>query len=258
MFLRRLSVILIILGLSITAAYSQNKVEFKSKADSVSYSIGFNVGQNLLNQFQSDTIPNNPALVIEGVKDGVLKQTAKLSQEQMMGIMMALQQDIMAKREVQKAEMEKQRKVSGEANKKKGEDFLAENKKKAGIQTTASGLQYKVTAMGTGPKPTTANEVKVHYKGMLIDGKVFDSSYDRKEPVTFPVTGVIKGWTEVLQLMPEGSKWTAYIPSEIAYGERGAGKDIGPNEVLVFDIELLQVIDKGNEVKTPAMEPKKK
>jgi len=258
MYLRRISVLFLILVFSISLSFSQNKVEFKSKGDSVSYSIGFNVGQNLMNQFQSDTIANSPALVIEGFKDGMNKLSPKLTQEQMMGIMMALQQDIMTKREAQKQQMEKLKKIAGEENKKKGDAFLAENKKKEGIQITASGLQYKVITMGKGRKPTTSNDVKVHYKGALIDGKVFDSSYNRNEPVTFPVTGVIKGWTEVLQLMPEGSKWTVYIPSDLAYGDRGAGKDIGPNEVLVFDVELLQVIDKSPEAK-PGLEvqPKK-
>jgi len=258
MYLRRISVLFLILVFSISLSFSQNKVEFKSKGDSVSYSIGFNVGQNLMNQFQSDTIANSQALDIEGFKDGMNKLSPKLTQEQMMGIMMALQQDIMTKREAQKQQMEKLKKIAGEENKKKGDAFLAENKKKEGIQITASGLQYKVITMGKGRKPTTSNDVKVHYKGALIDGKVFDSSYNRNEPVTFPVTGVIKGWTEVLQLMPEGSKWTVYIPSDLAYGDRGAGKDIGPNEVLVFDVELLQVIDKSPEAK-PGLEvqPKK-
>jgi FKBP-type peptidyl-prolyl cis-trans isomerase len=127
-------------------------------------------------------------------------------------------------------------------NLKKGEEFLAANKEKPGITTTESGLQYEVLVEGTGPKPTLDDKVKCHYTGTLIDGTVFDSSVERKEPATFQVKGVIKGWTEALQLMPVGSKWKLYIPAELAYGERGAGQDIGPNETLIFEIELLEIV----------------
>jgi FKBP-type peptidyl-prolyl cis-trans isomerase FklB len=132
-------------------------------------------------------------------------------------------------------------KEAAAANLKKGRKFLEENKKKPGIKVTDSGLQYEIIKEGKGPKPMLSDKVKCNYKGTLIDGTVFDSSYDRGQPATFGVGQVIKGWTEALQMMPVGSTWRLYIPSELAYGERGAGSDIGPNEVLVFDIELLGI-----------------
>jgi FKBP-type peptidyl-prolyl cis-trans isomerase len=141
-------------------------------------------------------------------------------------------------------------------NKKEGEAFLAANKSKPGVVTLPSGLQYKILTAGTGPKPTATDSVNCNYRGTLIDGKEFDSSYKRGKPVTFPVTGVIKGWTEALQLMPVGSKWQLFIPSDLAYGDRGAGADIGPGATLVFEVELISIEDKSKD-KTPAAEEKK-
>jgi FKBP-type peptidyl-prolyl cis-trans isomerase FklB len=126
-------------------------------------------------------------------------------------------------------------------NKVEGERYLAKNKVKAGVKTLPSGLQYQVLKAGNGPKPTENDKVKVHYHGMLTDGTTFDSSIDRGEPLTIPVTGVIKGWTEALLLMPVGSKWKLFVPSQLAYGERSAGAKIKPNSVLVFDVELLEI-----------------
>ena len=128
------------------------------------------------------------------------------------------------------------------ANKEEGEKFLEENKTKKDVFTTESGLQYQVVTEGTGEKPTEKDRVKVHYTGTLLDGTKFDSSVDRGEPAEFPVNGVIKGWTEILQLMPVGSKYIVWVPSELAYGERGAGSDIGPNKTLKFEIELLEIV----------------
>jgi FKBP-type peptidyl-prolyl cis-trans isomerase len=144
-------------------------------------------------------------------------------------------------------------KEAGEANKKEGDTFLATNKTKPGVVTLPDGLQYKIIKEGTGPKPTATDTVTVNYRGTLIDGKEFDSSYKRGEPATFPVGGVIKGWTEALQLMPVGSKWELYIPSDLAYGARGAGADIGPNSTLIFEVELLSI--KGNEEPKGAGQP---
>ena len=127
-------------------------------------------------------------------------------------------------------------------NAEEGKTFLEQNKTKEGVITTASGLQYEILKAGEGPKPTADQSVKCHYHGTLIDGKVFDSSVDRGEPATFNVSQVIPGWTEALQLMPVGSKWKLYIPGELAYGERGAGKDIGPNTTLIFEVELLEIV----------------
>jgi FKBP-type peptidyl-prolyl cis-trans isomerase len=135
-------------------------------------------------------------------------------------------------------------KAEGDKALKEGDEFLAKNKTKSGVITTASGLQYEIIKAGTGPKPKADDEVKCHYKGTLIDGKVFDSSIDRGEPVVFPVSRVIPGWTEALQLMPVGSKWKLYIPSSLAYGESGAGQDIKPNSTLIFEVELIEIVKK--------------
>ena len=142
--------------------------------------------------------------------------------------------------EFQKKQM-KEMNAQAEKNKKAGEEFLAANKKKEGIHVTESGLQYKIIKKGSGKKPKATDTVEVHYKGTLINGEVFDSSYGRGEPTTFPVNRVIKGWQEALTLMSEGSKWEIYVPSDLAYGEKGAGGKIGPNETLIFEVELLKV-----------------
>jgi FKBP-type peptidyl-prolyl cis-trans isomerase len=147
---------------------------------------------------------------------------------------MSLQQEMQEKAAAERG-------AASKTNREKGEKFLAENKGKEGVMSTASGLQYKVVRQGTGAKPTASNTVKVHYEGKLLDGKVFDSSYQRNEPIEFPLNGVIAGWTEGVQLMSVGSKYTFFIPSDLAYGEQGGGGDIGPNEVLVFDVELLDI-----------------
>jgi FKBP-type peptidyl-prolyl cis-trans isomerase FklB len=139
------------------------------------------------------------------------------------------------------AKMETRQKAAGEKNLKEGEAFLTANAKKEGVKTTASGLQYRVSKSGAGKSPKATDSVKVHYHGTLIDGTVFDSSIERGMPITFAVNGVIAGWTEALQLMKEGDKWTLYIPSKLAYGERGPGGKIGPNSTLIFEVELLSV-----------------
>lgn len=131
---------------------------------------------------------------------------------------------------------------SAETNKREGEAFLAQNKAKAGVITTASGLQYEVLTEGKGEKPKATSTVRCHYEGRLINGQVFDSSFKRNQPADFPVNGVIQGWVEALQLMPVGSKWRLYIPSNLAYGEHGAGEMIGPNMTLIFDVELLEIL----------------
>src|SRR6185436_367742 len=136
-------------------------------------------------------------------------------------------------------------------NKAESDTWLAENAKKEGVLKTASGLQYQIVTEGTGPKPTTTDTVQVHYRGTLTSGNEFDNSYKRGEPAEFPVTGVIKGWTEALQLMPVGSKWQLYIPSDLAYGERGTGRDIGPNSTLIFDVELVGIKGKTDTKAAP-------
>jgi FKBP-type peptidyl-prolyl cis-trans isomerase FklB len=205
---------------------------FASNLDSVSYSIGMYMAQNLKQGGMTDI---NTALLTQGLNDALKGANTKLSMTQMGQVLNAYQQKQMAIRNAEAT------KVSAE-NKKVGDAFLAENKTKTGVVTTASGLQYSIEKAGTGAKPTATDRVKVHYTGKLLDGKVFDSSVERGEPAVFGVDQVIKGWTEALQLMPVGSKWKLFIPADLAYGDRGAGADIKPGSTLVFDVELLDIV----------------
>ena len=200
--------------------------------DSVSYSIGQFMAQNLKQQGMNDL--NNEVLV-RSLQDALNGKTAQLTIDQCSNIMNDYMQKQMA---VKNAEGMK---ASAE-NKKIGSEFLVANKAKPGVVTTTSGLQYSIEKEGTGVKPTTADQVKVHYTGKLLDGTEFDSSVRRGEPAVFGVTQVIKGWTEALQLMPVGSKWKLYIPSDLAYGDRSMGAEIKPGSTLVFDIELLDIV----------------
>ena len=203
-----------------------------SAQDSISYSIGMFMAQNLKQQGISDL---NNALLMRGLEDALKDQPTQLTQAQAGQVMNTFMQKQMASRNAEGM------KASAE-NKKIGTAFLNENKAKAGVTTTASGLQYSVEKEGTGAKPSATDRVKVHYTGKLLDGKVFDSSVERGQPAEFGVSEVIKGWTEALQLMPVGSKWKLYIPSDLAYGDRGAGADIKPGSTLVFDVELLDIV----------------
>jgi FKBP-type peptidyl-prolyl cis-trans isomerase FklB len=240
MILRAMIVALVVMGFFSVNAYSQT-TDIKTNRDTLAYSLGNNIGSMVLTNITTDSLNLNVDLLIEGIKDGIKKNQTRLSQEQMMGSLSAFQTEMQSKQQARmKVEQEKNA-AAGSENKKKGEAFLAENAKKEGVKTLPSGLQYKVIKEGTGKTPKATDKVTVHYTGTLIDGKVFDSSVQRGEPATFPVNRVIKGWTEALQLMKEGSKWTLYIPSNLAYGEQGAGGAIGPNEVLIFDVELLKV-----------------
>jgi FKBP-type peptidyl-prolyl cis-trans isomerase FklB len=218
------------LGVTLTLMNAADTVTLKDQKDKISYSIGLDIGKNLKQQ----AIEVNLDALAAGLKHGTTGTGAQMTEEQTREVMMAFQKEMMAKQQAKAA-------AAGDKNKKEGADFLAANKKKDGVKTTASGLQYKVIKDGTGKTPKATDEVTTHYRGTLIDGTVFDSSYDRKEPTSFPVNGVIPGWTEALQLMKEGAKWQLFIPSELAYGERGAGAKIGPNATLIFDIELLSV-----------------
>jgi FKBP-type peptidyl-prolyl cis-trans isomerase FklB len=205
-------------------------MELKSQKEKVSYSLGINLGKNI------KQIPTEIDLDIfyQGFKDAASGAKPLLSEEEMHKVMTDFQKKMTAKQtELMKSQ--------GEKNKKEGEAFLAENKKKEGVKTLASGLQYKVIQEGTGKTPKATDKVSTHYQGTLIDGTEFDSSYKRGEPATFPVNGVIPGWTEALQLMKVGAKWQLFVPSNLAYGERGAGPIIGPNAVLIFTVELLSI-----------------
>ncbi len=176
----------------------------------------------------------DPALVARGLRDAMAGGKTLLTEEEERAVLTQLQTEVRQQQQ-QKAH------EAGAANRKEGEDFLAANKTKEGVVTLPSGLQYKILKEGTGPKPTASDTVSCNYRGTLINGKEFDSSYKRGEPTSFPVGGVIKGWTEALQLMPVGSKWQLFIPADLAYGDRGAGGDIGPGETLIFEVELLSI-----------------
>ena len=213
-----------------SASAADPKMTLKDNKDKVSYSIGLNIGKSM----KQEGLDINPDALAAAMKDVFAGAKPQLTDEEVQAVMQEFQKEMMAKR--MKGQQEGLTK-----NKAEGEKFLADNKKKEGIKTTASGLQYKVIKDGTGKTPKATDTVSTHYRGTLISGKEFDSSYKRGEPAEFPVNGVIKGWTEALQLMKEGAKWQLFIPSDLAYGERGAGQDIGPNSTLIFDIELLSV-----------------
>jgi FKBP-type peptidyl-prolyl cis-trans isomerase FklB len=217
------------------------KTGLKTAKDKLSYAIGLNAGMNMKRSLETQSIDVDPKIVAKGISDAFLGAKPLLAEQEMKEILTAFQKDLEAKRQEMMAKQQEKMKELGEKNKKEGEAFLAENKKKEGVKTTASGLQYKVITEGTGKAPAATDTVTVNYKGTLIDGTEFDSSYKRGQPATFPVSGVIKGWTEALQLMKEGSKWQLFIPAELAYGERGAGAQIGPNAVLIFEVELLSI-----------------
>ncbi len=203
--------------------------------DSVSYGIGNDVGRNLQMNFKQAGLDSlNLDAMFAGMRDA-MDSVERINAETVKAVVQAYMMDMQQKK------MAEQQKL-GEASLAEGQKFLAENGKKPGVTTTASGLQYEVLKAGTGPKPTAEQTVKVHYKGTLINGQQFDSSYDRGEPAEFPVNAVIPGWTEALQLMPSGSKWKLWIPSELAYGQHGAGSDIPGNSTLIFEVELLDIL----------------
>ena len=190
--------------------------------------------------FKKQSVPYDPAVLARGLKDGLVGGKTLLTEEEAQAAIKVVQE------EVGKQQMEKMQ-AAGAANKKEGDAFLAANKGKEGVVTLPSGLQYKILKEGTGPKPTATDTVVCNYRGTLINGTEFDSSYKRGQPATFPVSGVIKGWTEALQLMPVGSKWQLFIPSDLAYGDRGAGADIGPDSTLIFEVELVSIQEKSKE-----------
>jgi len=198
--------------------------ELKTYGDSLSYAVGVLWGQNLKQQGLGDVNAGTVGQAIGAVLS---------DKEPIIDIKSA--NDMVKNHINQKKEMQKQK------NLEEGREFLSKNKERQGVMVTASGLQYEILREGGGPTPTAADKVRVHYHGTLIDGTVFDSSVERGEPITFPVTGVIPGWVEALQMMQVGAKWKLFIPSNLAYGERGAGAQIGPNAALIFEVELLGI-----------------
>jgi len=215
------------------AARSGTAHALVTKKDKQSYAIGMNFGSGLKQQ----PIDVDPAIVAQGVKDVLAGGKLALTDDEARAVLTELSGELKTKQEAKMAQL-------GDTNKKEGAAFLAANKTKEGIVALPSGLQYKVEKQGTGPKPAAGDTVTCNYRGTLIDGKEFDSSYKRGQPASFPVSGVIRGWTEALQLMPVGSKWELFIPSDLAYGDRGAGPDIGPGSTLVFEVELLSIAGK--------------
>ncbi|MCB1225038.1 MAG: FKBP-type peptidyl-prolyl cis-trans isomerase, partial [Verrucomicrobiales bacterium] len=205
--------------------------------DKVSYFIGNNFGR----QFSAQEVAINPDAFAEGIRAALTGAKPKYTPEELDTAMAAFESMMQAKQAAAQAAMMEKRNARAGVAAAEGKKFLDENGKKDGVVTTPSGLQYEVMTEGKGDKPAATDQVKVHYHGTLLDGTVFDSSVERGEPITFPVQGVIKGWVEALQLMPVGSKWKLFIPSELAYGKQGAGSDIGPDETLVFEVELLGI-----------------
>ena len=208
---------------------AQENIVFKNQKEKMSYIIGMDIGNNLKKQ----SIDVEPNILAKGVKDALTGGKPLLSEQEIRETMTAFQNEMKGKQE-----------VVAKKNKEQGDAFLAENKKKEGVKTLQSGLQYKVIKAGIGKKPKLNDQVTTNYRGTLIDGTEFDSSYKRGQPATFKVSGVIPGWTEALQLMEEGAKWQLFIPPNLAYGERGAGGVIGPNATLIFEIELISIQEK--------------
>ncbi|MGD0280771.1 MAG: FKBP-type peptidyl-prolyl cis-trans isomerase [Dissulfurispiraceae bacterium] len=215
-------------------AVAEEKKQMSEK-EKLSYSIGYTQGINLAGNLKAQSVDVDTNTIIEAFKTGLSGTAPVLTEQEMRQIISELQKSIAAKQ----SELMKE---AAEKNKKAGESFLAENMKKIGVVTLPDGLQYKVMKEGTGEIPKATDKVKVNYRGTLIDGKEFDSSYKRGEPAVFPVKGgIIAGWTEALQLMRVGSKWELFIPSGLAYGTRAASPLVGPNSTLIFEIELLSI-----------------
>jgi FKBP-type peptidyl-prolyl cis-trans isomerase FklB len=214
----------IILFIACKTEKPKESVNLITELDSVSYSLGVNIGENIKKQFEDINLDNFEA----GIKDVLEKELEpKITDNQAQAIINSY--------------FSKKQQKQSESVIEEGINFLRENGKREGVTTLASGLQYEIIDDGTGPKPTIEDNVTTHYHGTLIDGTVFDSSVDRGEPASFPVGGVIKGWTEALQLMSVGSKWKLYVPYDLAYGERGAGGQIGPYSTLIFEVELISI-----------------
>jgi FKBP-type peptidyl-prolyl cis-trans isomerase FklB len=224
---------LAMIGLLAGIAVAQDTRELKTPKEKLSYALGVNLG----NQVKNQPVEIDPDVFTQGIKDVLTGGKLLMTEEQARAAITELQKELMQKQQVQQAAL-------GEKSKAEGQAFLAKNKTAEGVVALASGLQYKILKAGEGKKPTPDDTVVCNYKGTLINGTEFDSSYKRNEPASFPVKGVIKGWTEALQLMPVGSKWQLFVPSDLAYGDRGAGGAIPPNATLIFEVELLSIKDK--------------
>ncbi len=217
------------LGWLVSSAAAQDKPDLTNPVQRTSYAIGVDMAAG----FKAHDVKLDPKALAAGITDALAGKPA-LTDQQVREALTKFNEEMMAKAEAKD-------KVDGEKNLKAGEAFLAANAKKEGVKTTATGLQYKVLKSGTGATPKLTDTVKVHYHGTLIDGTVFDSSVQRGQPVVFPVSGVIAGWTEALQMMKVGDKWQLFIPAKLAYGERSPSPQIGPNSTLIFEVELLGI-----------------
>lgn len=242
--MKRIVCIASVLVLGVGLAIAQDEADsadsdLKTNKQRASYAIGVSIGRSL----KRDALNVDPALIARGIADAMTKDKLALTDEELQAALDALRGEAIA-------EAEKRQKEIADMNQKSADEFLAANKKKPGVVTLPSGLQYKVLKEGSGKPPKVTDRVRTHYRGTLPDGTVFDSSYDRGQPAVFPVGGVIKGWVEALQRMPVGAKWQLWVPAELAYGERGAGDVIGPNQMLIFEVELLGI--------EPADQPKPK
>jgi FKBP-type peptidyl-prolyl cis-trans isomerase FklB len=250
--MRIFMLVVIALAMGAGQAYSQDapaktlkqvpavKVDAKEAAAITSYGIGMNTGRSI----KTEGVDIDLEMFIQGIRDGIKGAEPKYTTEQVRAAMTIFQHEMQAKEE-------SRQKTVGEKNRRDGQAFLAKNKAKAGVKTLPSGLQYEVLKAGKGASPKASDTVKVHYEGTLLDGTVFDSSLKRKEPTVFPVNRVIPGWTEALQLMKVGDKWRLVVPSDLAYGDQGAGRDIGPNAVLTFEVELLGIEPPGAKDSAP-------
>ena len=223
MKLNKYLILVLIISIN-TITISMNAQKIKDEVDSVSYSLGVNIGENIKSQFPDIDMKNFES----GIRDVIIeKKQPKIEGADAQKVI----QDYFTKQQAK----------AGELKIKEGENFLAENAKRKEVKTLESGLQYEIITVAEGPKPTLNDQVTTHYHGTLLDGTVFDSSVDRGQPATFPVSGVIKGWTEALQLMSVGAKWRLYVPYNLAYGEKGVSAQIGPYTTLIFDVELLKI-----------------
>src|SRR5215469_6576435 len=242
-----------ITGTSKTAAAPKATapVTLTTDKDKTSYAIGADLGMTL----KQAEIDVDPAILSRAVKDILSGGKTAMTEDEVRAKLTDLTKGLQAKQQENQKKQAEADKVLGDKNRKDGETFLAENKSKEGVVSLPSGLQYKILNTGDGPKPTHQDTVTCNYRGTLLDGKEFDSSYKRGQPASFPVGGVIKGWTEALQLMPVGSKWQLFIPADLAYGDRRAGPDITPGSTLIFDVELLSIKDKNQPAAQPSTPP---
>jgi len=232
----KLFTVLLGIFLIVNLGFAEDDAVLKTEKDKLSYAIGMNIGNNLKRQ----SLELNPEIVSQGIWDSLTDGKTLMSEQEYRDTMTVFEQEMKQKQVSQIKEL-------SEKNKQQGEAFLAENRKKDAVITLPSGLQYKVIKKGAGKTPKATDTVTVNYMGSLINGTEFDSSYRRGQPASFKVNGVIRGWTEALQLMQEGAKWQLFIPSDLAYGERGAGRDIGPYSTLIFEVELISIEDQAGK-----------